>query len=379
MRSYSIVALVSILLIQNVSSEDVKEKMKGALFGALVADALSLATHYEYDAVKIKKFYGSIDTFLAPGEKTGGITHGVGWGARNYHGGNGNGPAKRAGEHTDYGDYNILILEHLAATAKNPHQIDMKELIPRWQKALRTWRSWICTQTKTTFQQVQQGKSYNKLGGNSNAMAIRYAGAYGYYSTEEEIVEAARISMFTHRERTAHMGNEFFARVTYRIIHQGLSPVEAIKDVAKTSPKWIKNKVQQGLEKVEEATNPDKALSKEEFVDDLALTSMARLWDVGKTEPIKVGKASPTEGTLPGSIYFIAKYEDNFFEAIRANAMVGGDNASRAIAIGMVLGAHHGVGAIPANLGSGKMVEWKKCEKLFNKLPLIANSAKSEL
>ena len=39
---------------------------------------------------------------------------------------------------------------------------------------------------------------------------------------------------------------------------------------------------------VEEATNPAKALSKEEFVDDLALTSMARLWDVGKTEPIKV-------------------------------------------------------------------------------------------
>jgi hypothetical protein len=29
-------------------------------------------------------------------------------------------------------------------------------------------------------------------------------------------------------------------------------------------------------------------LSQEEFVDDLAMTSMARLWDVGKTEPIKV-------------------------------------------------------------------------------------------
>merc|ERR550525_2224991 len=144
-------------------------------------------------------------------------------------------------------------------------------------------------------------------------------------------------------------------------------------------PKFIQTKVKQALDKVEEATNPDKPLSKEEFVDDLALTSMARLWDVGKSEPIRVGKASPTEGTLPGSIYFIAKYEDNLFEAIRANAMVGGDNASRAIAIGMVLGAHHGVDGIPKNLGSGHLVEWKKCEKLFNKLPLIANSAKSEL
>jgi len=63
-----------------------------------VADSLSLATHYEYDASKIKKFYGKVDTYMAPGEKTGGETHGVGWGARNFHDGNGNGPAKRAGE-----------------------------------------------------------------------------------------------------------------------------------------------------------------------------------------------------------------------------------------------------------------------------------------
>ena len=33
--------------------------------------------------------------------------------------------------------------------------------------------------------------------------------------------------------------------------------------------------------------DPSQALSREEFVDDLALTSMARLWDVGKSEPIK--------------------------------------------------------------------------------------------
>jgi hypothetical protein len=30
------------------------------------------------------------------------------------------------------------------------------------------------------------------------------------------------------------------------------------------------------------------SLGKQEFVDDLALTGMARLWDVGKSEPIKV-------------------------------------------------------------------------------------------
>ena len=36
----------------------------------------------------------------------------------------------------------------------------------------------------------------------------------------------------------------------------------------------------------------------------------------------QVGKASPTEGTLPGSIYFILKYKGDIAAAMNANAMV---------------------------------------------------------
>jgi hypothetical protein len=39
-------------------------QIEGAFFGALVADALTLGTHYEYDAIKIKKFYGQIDKYV---------------------------------------------------------------------------------------------------------------------------------------------------------------------------------------------------------------------------------------------------------------------------------------------------------------------------
>ena len=144
------------------------DRVRGAFVGALVADALSLATHYEYDATRIKKFYGAIDRYYAPGEKTGGTTHGVGWGARNFHDGNGNGKAKEAGEQTDYGDYNLLVAEHLAATPSRP--FDVAEFLPRWRDALATWRSWICTQTRLTYNQVAQGAPVSSLGGNSNAM-----------------------------------------------------------------------------------------------------------------------------------------------------------------------------------------------------------------
>jgi ADP-ribosylglycohydrolase len=374
--------IVALCLMPGVNAQEPSKesRMRGAFMGSLVADALTLGTHYEYDAAKIKQFYGEIDRYYAPGEKTGGETHGVGWGGRNFHGGNGNGPAKKPGEQTDYGDYCILILEYLASIANKKHRIELSELIPMWQNRLKTWRAWMCTQTKQTYQQVQQGTPYNQLGGMSNAMSLRIPAAFGMYDVEEDVVHASRAAMFTHRETTAQNGGEFFARVTFRVIHKGLSPEEAIKDVAKTSSKFIKDKVKQALDKATEAMDPSKPLFKEEFVDDLAVTSMARVWHghggYDNSAPIKVGKASPTEGTLPASIYFIVKYAGNFAAAAKSNSAVGGDNAARSIPIGMVMGAAQGLEGIPKELGKGQLVEWDHCEKLLNKLPLLKKTSK---
>merc|ERR1712166_1379513 len=220
---------------------------------------------------------------------------------------------------------------------------------------------------------------YTQLGGRSNAMAIRSASSFAFYDNEKDIAQVAKTTMFTHRETTALDGGEFFAKVTFRVIYDSLTPRQAIVDVAKESSSFIQQKVKQALDKVDEATDPSNPLSKEEYVDDLALTSMARLWDVGKTEPIKVGKASPTEGTLPGSIYFIVKYAGDFAAAVKSNAAVGGDNASRAVAIGMVMGAAQGDGAIPASLGKGKLVAWEEANSLLSTLPLLKGGGRSEL
>jgi phosphoglycolate phosphatase-like HAD superfamily hydrolase len=68
------------------ASSSKEDRIKGAYFGALVADALTLGSHYEYDAPKIKEAYGgTISKFMGPGEMMGGETHGIGWGKRNYH------------------------------------------------------------------------------------------------------------------------------------------------------------------------------------------------------------------------------------------------------------------------------------------------------
>jgi ADP-ribosylglycohydrolase len=347
-----------------------EDRLRGIIFGSLVADAMCLGSHYEYDATKIKAAYGGKfpDKYMAPGEFMGGETHGVGWGARNYH------PGTVAGDQTDYGEYNVIFLEHYADRA--PATFALTDFIPHWRKRffVDEWKQWMESQTQHTFKQLGSGTPLKDLGGNSNAMHLRYSAVFSYTKNATEVYYMAAATMFTHREKTALLGNEFFARVVYHILHsqgENKSARRAILQVvADMDSDFITAKVQQAMDKVKEATDPEQALSKEEYVDDLALTSMARLWDVGKSEPIKVGKASPTEGTLPGAIYFILKYGDDMIEAFQANAMVGGDNASRSVAIGMVLGAIHGVQGIPDKWRTG-LNHWKHVEETSRELPLL--------
>merc|ERR1712054_692463 len=77
----------------------------------------------------IKQAYGgTISKYMAPGEMMGGSTHGVGWGRMNYH------PGQKAGDQTDYGEYNVLALEYFAQRKGKTSPVDLAEFIPHWQK-----------------------------------------------------------------------------------------------------------------------------------------------------------------------------------------------------------------------------------------------------
>lgn len=346
-----------------------KERIKGAFYGAIVGDALCLGSHYEYDAKKIYEAYGkkNIEKFMSPGEMMGGETHGIGWGQRNYH------PGKSTGGTTDYGDYNILVLEHLASLAKKNEDFTVENFIPHWMNRFENnWGSWICTMTKETYTQLKENVPIQNVGGYSNAMAIRHLAGYACFDDEQTLATFARDVMFTHKNEEALAGGEFFARVTFRVLN-GQNPKDAIEEVAVQMSLFIQDKVSIAIKKVQEARDENSDLYKEQFCDDLALTSMAKLWDVGRSEPIRVGKASPTEGTLPGAVYFILKYYDKenaLNEALIANTMVGGDNASRAIAIGMVLGGYKGVKNIKSQWIKS-LEQYEYCENLLDTLPLL--------
>ena len=50
---------------------------------------------------------------------------------------------------------------------------------------------------------------------NLNDMALHYTLSFAYFDNEDVVVDMALKPMFTHRERTARLGEEVFARVVF--------------------------------------------------------------------------------------------------------------------------------------------------------------------
>ena len=62
---------------------------------------------------------------------------------------------------------------------------------------------------------------------------------------------------------------------------------------------------------------------------------------------LEFGQICEIEAAFPAVIHLISKYEDNLKEGLIENVMAGGDSAGRGLALGMILGAHLGIEAIP--------------------------------
>ena len=66
------------------------------------------------------------------------------------------------------------------------------------------------------------------------------------------------------------------------------------------------------------------------------------------TDAVKhFGQMCDVNAAFPGVIHLVARYEDNLREALIENVMAGGDSAARGMIAGMLLGAFHGLTAIP--------------------------------
>jgi hypothetical protein len=152
--------------------------------------------------------------------------------------------------------------------------------------------------SRRTLQALQQfpsatGDHRKALAADVNCLvaATHFLPLFLTITDEEKLVhEAVQTVYLSHKNADPVAAAEFLARALYRIVHHNTPLEQALTEAAaKTNHPPLHKWLRDARAKVAEASDPSSSLSKEQLVDDLAITSISRLWDVGKSEPIKIG------------------------------------------------------------------------------------------
>ena len=275
---------------------------KALVLASLVADALSLGVHWIYNTNVIDKKWGRVKEYIKPERPT-------------YH------PSKDLGEHTHYGDQTLVLLKSIAENSG----FNLDHFANRWQEFFKSYGGYFDGATKVTIEKFATGKDPANAGSDSDdlAGAARIAPlAFCYRKDLEKLIATARAqTALTHNNRMVIESAEFFSRVAWQVLH-GEAPTAAIRQVLVEGfnrdpySKWVTD----GL-------------------DSAAVETRQVMLDFGQMCEI--------EAAFPCVVHLIARYEDNLTEGLIENSMAGGDSAGRGLIVGMILGAHLGIDAIP--------------------------------
>ena len=278
------------------------DNAKAMILASFAADALSLGVHWIYNTNVIDKKWGRVEEYIKPERPT-------------YH------PTKDLGEFTHYGDQTLLLLKSIA----DGSGFDLNQFARSWREFFNNYEGYFDGATKATLENFATGKGPTDAGSDSDdlAGAARIAPlAFCYRNDLKKLTSAARAqTALTHNHHQVVESAEFFGQVVWQVL-RGETPTAAIKQTLKhgfeRDPylKWVTD----GLDSVESDT---------------------------RQAMLDFGQMCEIEAAFPCVVHLIAKYQDNLKEGLIENAMAGGDSASRGLIVGMILGAHLGIDAIP--------------------------------
>ena len=228
---------------------------------------------------------------------------------------------KKKGDFTHYGDQMLVLLESTAAC----NGFDHAHFARTWQSFFESYQGYFDHATKETLKNMSEGKNLEAYGSSSDDLggASRMAPViYACHHDLETLVDAARRqTALTHNHATVVDASAFLALTVDKVLN-GRSPLGAMTEVLaenfQNGP--INTLVTSGLNSISKNTRETIA----EF-----------------------GQMCSIEAALPATVYLIAKYEQDFRQALVENVMAGGDSAARGMLTGMVLGAALGTAAIP--------------------------------
>jgi len=278
------------------------DRTKAMVLASFAGDALALGVHWIYNTRVIDKKWGRVERYVKPERPT-------------YH------PTKDLGEFTHYGDQTLVLLKSIVAAGG----FDLDRFAEDWQALFNAYDGYVDQATKGTLQNISDGKESASAGSAS----LELAGAariaplvYRYRNDLDGLIAAARAqTAFTHNTDHVIASAEFFGRLAFKVLG-GQTPVSAMQAVL------------------------DERFQEEPY---LAWTRQGLESAAGDTRQVVLdfGQMCEVEAAFPSVIHLIAKYEDNLRDALIENAMAGGDSAGRGLLVGMILGAHLGMDAIP--------------------------------
>ncbi|MFZ0451363.1 MAG: ADP-ribosylglycohydrolase family protein [Desulfatiglandaceae bacterium] len=278
------------------------EKAKAMVLASFVGDALALGVHWIYNTHVIDKKWGRVETYMKPEKPT-------------YH------PTKDLGEFTHYGDQALVLLR----STSEKKGFDLEHFAKAWQSLFASYDGYFDEAIKGTLQNISEGKDVRSAGSPSLdlAGAARIAPiVYRYRNDLNELIASARAqTAFTHNTELVIECAEFFGRVAFKVLG-GEAPTSAIRSTMAEGfqkepyERWIED----GLESIGMDT---------------------------RQATLDFGQMCEVEAAFPSVIHLIGKYENDLRAGLIENAMAGGDSAGRGLMMGMILGAHLGMDAIP--------------------------------
>lgn len=274
---------------------------KAAVVGAFVADALSLGVHWVYNTGVIDKKFGRVERYFDP--------------LTSYHKG------KHAGDFTHYGDQMLVLLESVTGEGG----FAATRFAESWRLFFSSYDGYFDKATKATLENMDAGKGPVDSGSPSDdlAGASRMAPLVSVHGDNpENLIQWARAqTAVTHNNDGVIQSADFFARTVCAVL-QGQSPVAAMEATLNGdfSHSPIAPLVARGLE----SRNRDTRETIAEF-----------------------GQMCSVAAGLPGAVHVVARHAGDFRTAMVENVMAGGDSSARGMLAAMVLGAAHGMAAIP--------------------------------
>ena len=171
---------------------------------------------------------------------------------------------------------------------------------------------------------TSSGSSSTDLGGAARISPLVY-----YYQQDlESLISAVKAqTAMTHNNPHVIESGEFFARIAWKVLKKS-SPSSALKQVRKDYfnkmpfDKWVSHGIKSAVQDSRKV-----------------IAGFGQMCDI--------------HATFPSVVHLIVKYEDNLKKALIENVMAGGDSAARGMIVGMILGAHLGMEAIPKEWLSG--------------------------